>query len=87
MNQFMDFGAARALDPEASAAYVNRGNTYFSTRQFVLAALALVAFSGESCWVTDSSSSRSLEPSQSKPTQLSRIPAPPLTVRSSRSTL
>ncbi len=33
----VDFEAALALDPEASAAYVNRGNTYFSTRQFGLA--------------------------------------------------
>jgi tetratricopeptide (TPR) repeat protein len=32
-----DFEAALALDPEASAAYVNRGNTYFSTQQFDLA--------------------------------------------------
>jgi tetratricopeptide (TPR) repeat protein len=33
----VDFEAALALDPEASAAYVNRGNTYFSTQQFDLA--------------------------------------------------
>ena len=32
-----DFEAALALDPEASEAYVNRGNTYFSTQQFDLA--------------------------------------------------
>jgi len=32
-----DFEAALALDPEASAAYVNRGNAYFSTEQFDLA--------------------------------------------------
>jgi tetratricopeptide (TPR) repeat protein len=32
-----DFEAALALDPEASPAYVNRGNTYVSTEQFDLA--------------------------------------------------
>ncbi len=32
-----DFEAALALDPEASAAYVNRGNAYFSTEQIDLA--------------------------------------------------
>lgn len=32
-----DFEAALALDPEVSAAYVNRGNAYFSTEQFDLA--------------------------------------------------
>ena len=32
-----DFEAALALDPEASAPYVNRGNAYFSTEQFDLA--------------------------------------------------
>ena len=32
-----DFEAALALDPEASAAYVNRGNAYFSTEQYDLA--------------------------------------------------
>jgi tetratricopeptide (TPR) repeat protein len=29
-----DFEAALALDPETSAAYINRGNTYFITQQF-----------------------------------------------------
>ena len=32
-----DFEAALALDPEASAGYVNRGNAYFSTEQYDLA--------------------------------------------------
>jgi len=32
-----DFEAALALDPAASAAYVNRGNTYFYSRQLDLA--------------------------------------------------
>ena len=32
-----DFEAALALDPEASAAYLNRGNAYFSTEQLDLA--------------------------------------------------
>jgi len=32
-----DFEAALALDPEVSAAYVNRGNAYFSTQRFDLA--------------------------------------------------
>ncbi|MBW2541555.1 MAG: tetratricopeptide repeat protein [Deltaproteobacteria bacterium] len=32
-----DFETALALDPQASAAYVNRGNAYFATRQFDLA--------------------------------------------------
>lgn len=32
-----DFEAALALDPNVSAAYVNRGNTYFYTQQFDLA--------------------------------------------------
>ena len=32
-----DFEAALALDPEASAAYVNRGNSYVSTQRFDLA--------------------------------------------------
>jgi tetratricopeptide (TPR) repeat protein len=32
-----DFDAALALDPAASAAYVNRGNTYFYSRQLDLA--------------------------------------------------
>lgn len=29
-----DFEAALALDPNASSAYVNRGNTYFSIERF-----------------------------------------------------
>ena len=32
-----DFEAALALDPKASAAYVNRGNSYYATRRFDLA--------------------------------------------------
>ena len=34
---FADFEAALALDPELSAAHVNRGNTYFAMQQFDLA--------------------------------------------------
>ena len=34
---FADFETALALDPEVSAAYVNRGNSYFSTQRIDLA--------------------------------------------------